>query len=144
MPSEEAPPALYSHACAVYQKMYEQSTRKQADGITEMVVYEGMLTKLVTDPDSLNLPVPYYTRIRAKLLGMGCIRQLKRGGGTAPSQWELIREPNFDDWVAAEEVIVSPYQAQLDHLIAQVQEWGRHISRIEKALGLLDIPLPKE
>lgn len=142
MPSEEAPPALFNHACAVYEKMYSQSRREQADGVTTMIVYEGMLTKLMTE--ELGLPVPYFTRIRGKLLGMGCIRQLRRGGGSSPSQWELIKEPSFEDWVDSEEVVQTPQQEEIERLGTELRLIMRHIQRLEDVTGLRDIPLPRE
>jgi hypothetical protein len=105
-----------------------------------MVVYEGMLTKLVTE--DLGLPVPYYTKVRQFLMAMGCIRQLRRGGGSAPSQWELIREPTIDLWddlTDDEPQTFGP--SPIEQMIAMQ---GRRIMRLEKALGIADVPLPKE
>ena len=90
------PSAMFQHCARVYGTMFSQASRVQADGTTTMVVYEGFLTKLVKD--ECNLPTPYYTAIRRKLLDMGCIRQLRRGGSSSPSQWELLREPTADLW----------------------------------------------
>src|SRR5947207_2735468 len=84
---EEVLPALFGHCVAVYAAM-EKSARR-AGG---MVVYEGMLTRLMAGPP-LMLSTPYYTKIRRELLRMGCIRQLKRGGGNSASQWELCTPP---------------------------------------------------
>jgi transcription termination factor NusB len=66
----------------------------------EAVVYEGFLTRLITQ--QLNLSVPYYTKVRKALLRMGCIRQLRRGGGSSPSQWELSHEPDLDSFLKQE------------------------------------------
>ncbi len=57
------------------------------------VVWEGMLVNFITG--RMNLSVPYYTTITRALKRMGCIEQIKRGGGTAPSQWRLVTEPTL-------------------------------------------------
>lgn len=64
-----------------------------------MTVWEGFFTKLITE--DLGLSVPYYTAIRRELIRMECIRQLRRGGGSSPSQWELLREPTEELWHSA-------------------------------------------
>lgn len=90
----DAPAAmLYQHCESAYNKMLE--TAKRVDGA---VVWEGALTRLITH--DLNLSIPYYTSITRTLRAMGCIRQLKRGGGTAGSQWELINDPSEEKFSA--------------------------------------------
>lgn len=90
-------PAIFDHCLRTYKEMLSESrtvaeiTGKDA---TRVVVYEGFLTNLITQ--KMRLSVPYYGRIRSLLIDMGCIRQLKRGGGTAPSQWEMITEPTVE------------------------------------------------
>lgn len=106
---EQALPAIYEHACNVYRLM--ESTARlitmEARGLQEeMLVWEGHLTKLITG-EPLHLSVPYYTAVTRELKRMGCIRQLRRGGGNAPSQWQLLTEPteqlfrNEYDYVAS-------------------------------------------
>lgn len=111
--NEGAPPALFEHCVNTYRVMLAEAkpvtqmgtalTAAERGGETvvdlqghgnEIMVYEGFFTQLVTS--KLNLSVPYYTTVRRALMNMGCIRQLKRGGGTSPSQWELIYEPTLD------------------------------------------------
>lgn len=79
-------PAMFEHCVRTYREMLSE-----AHGVGDVVVYEGFLTALITQ--KINLSVPYYGRVKKTLTDMGCIKQLKRGGGTAPSQWELITEP---------------------------------------------------
>jgi hypothetical protein len=92
-----AVPQIYKHCENVYAAM-RKTAREVTEGKTRMVVWEGHLTRLIgTD---LDLPTPYYTAIRGHLLAMGCVRQLRRGGGTATSQWELLKPPTptlFDE-----------------------------------------------
>lgn len=102
------PPALYEHCVRTYEAMLAQAktltvTSKGVEledrsvdpdedtTASEIIVYEGFLTQLITG--KLNLSVPYYTSITRALVRMGCIRQMRRGGGASPSQWELIYQP---------------------------------------------------
>lgn len=92
-------PAIFEHACNVYKTMeadavlYWRDPQDQDKG--KLLVWEGHLTKLIT---GLNLSVPYYTSVTRELKRMGCIRQMRRGGGNATSQWELLREPSEELW----------------------------------------------
>lgn len=90
---DNTPAALYLHCVNVYNRMLQEArvVTDVGDGSEPMVVWEGMLTALITS--KMNLSVPYYTHVTRSLKKMGCIRQLKRGGGTAPSLWELITDP---------------------------------------------------
>lgn len=88
---EDTTPALYQHCVNTYQAMLSEASSRQDDQDNEIIVWEGMFTALITS--KLHLSVPYYTQITRALKRMGCIRQLKRGGGSAPSMWELITEP---------------------------------------------------
>jgi hypothetical protein len=56
-------------------------------------VYRGHLTKLFT---KLHLSTPYYSMVTKQLKAMGCIEQLRRGGGGAESEWQLIAAPTED------------------------------------------------
>lgn len=85
---------VYDHCVNVYEEMKNQS-REEERGL----VYEGHLTKLF---NSLQLSTPYYTSVKNHLTAMGCIEQLRRGGGNAPSRWLLLAEPDeetFNDIV---------------------------------------------
>jgi len=62
------------------------------------MIYEGHLTQLFR---KLRLSTPYYTQIKNQLTGMGCIEQIRRGGGSAESRWVLWKEPTLEEWKAA-------------------------------------------
>lgn len=90
---EEIPlPAIFGHACTVYKEMESEAelVERADQGMAQVLVWEGHLTKLVT---RLHLSVPYYTSVTRELKRMGCIKQLRRGGGNATSQWLLVTEP---------------------------------------------------
>lgn len=144
MPSEKLPPgpiqddrpvALYLHCIEVYKAMVNDAIvinnpgdQEEAD---EIVIWEGMLTALITQ--ELHLSVPYYTKITQALKRMGCIRQLKRGGGTAPSQWELLREPTEE--LFAEAVPLKKKPVTKDALYEErFANHERRLAVLEKAL----------
>jgi hypothetical protein len=96
-PDEESLPVLFFHSKDVYEAMLRQSSKQPYhDGGEERVavVYEGFLTKLFTE--DLRLSVPLYSSVLAALKKMGCVAQLRRGGSTSPSQWQLFTEPTKD------------------------------------------------
>lgn len=87
-----AEPALFQHCESVYAAMLEESTIQDIDG-HDATVYQGFLTRLIT---KLSLPNPYYTYITNALTEMGCILQLRRGGGSTPSLWLLRCAPTIE------------------------------------------------
>lgn len=95
---EEVVPALYNHCVAVYQAMHEQASVSPLEPLNdeseEALVYEGFLTRLVTN--DVGLAIPYYTKVTNELKRMGCIAQLRRGGSSTPSRWQLLTEPDFE------------------------------------------------
>jgi hypothetical protein len=91
----DAIPAMYEHAAAVYAAMREVAVQDETTG---QVVYEGHLTALFR---KLHLSVPYYTHIKNRLVNMGCIEQLRRGGGTAQSRWILWKVPTLEEYKQA-------------------------------------------
>lgn len=132
--------AMYIHCRKVYDLMFERATRQKADGEIDIIVYEGMLTRLVTD--DLGLPVPYYTALRRALLGMGCVRQLRRGGGPSPSQWELLVTPTLELWNAwAEGVSAESTAKGTESSTSDMSHISRRILRLETILGIADQPL---
>lgn len=93
---DETPAALYTHCVNVYERMVQEA-RMESNGD---VIWEGMLVNFITG--KMNLSVPYYTTITRALKRMNCIEQIKRGGGTAPSQWRLITAPTLEAFESAQ------------------------------------------
>jgi hypothetical protein len=107
-------PIVFEHCKTVYDAMDKKAKLVYPDGEApedvlepgvesashpdEMLVWEGMLTALITK--ELHFSVPYYSKIRNELMRMGCIRQLRRGGGSSPSQWELICAPTRERFLS--------------------------------------------
>jgi len=93
--TQEALPTKLIHCQNVYTTMRESAEEFKADGSVPIIVWEGYFTALMRD---LNLAVPYYSMVKNLLEKMGCIRQLRRGGGNAKSQWELLKPPTLGLW----------------------------------------------
>lgn len=103
---EVVPPALFNHCMAIYQTMREEATLGDVaplndENFEEGLIYEGFLTKLFSD---VGLAVPYYSKVMRTLKRMGCVVQLRRGGSSTPSRWQLITEPTMETFEASESV----------------------------------------
>ena len=96
MPDTETavPPALFEHVSTIYNAMARE-VEEDKDGNK---VWTGFATHLFKEYD---LSVPYYTQVMRMLQAMDCLRQLRRGGGTAPSKWLLNQEPSMELFDAA-------------------------------------------
>lgn len=94
-PNPDVKPAPLLHCERVYERMHQEAKEVRETDVP-MLVWEGFTTQLLKN---LELAVPYYSTIRRALLDMGCVKQLRRGGGTSPSQWELIKPPTMDLWM---------------------------------------------
>lgn len=100
MRKDDTPAALYLHCVNTYEGMLRdaKSVKNTRTGEDE-IIWEGMLVNFITS--KMNLSVPYYTTITRALKRMGCVEQLKRGGGTAPSQWRLLEAPTLSAYESA-------------------------------------------
>lgn len=140
MSDREPIPALFEHCLNTYEKMLQLAEKKQFDGGQggEGMVYEGHLTKLITQ--DLNLSTPYFTHVTGALKRMGCIEQLRRGGSSSESQWLLIKSPTLEDFLnQATRQRKAPKPATEDQFAALQQQLvaiNKRVSRIEQALGL--------
>lgn len=124
----------YNHCVEVYKLMEREATHIKADTGVVMLVWEGFFTKLIVD--RLQYSVPYFSTIRRELIRMGCIRQLRRGGGTSPSQWELLREPTEAAWhtAPAKPLQAATRQAQSE---GQIVDLCRRLDRLEENFNTL-------
>jgi phosphosulfolactate synthase (CoM biosynthesis protein A) len=137
--SEEARmPALYGHCVRVYNALLQEAQRVEEAGV-EMIVWEGFPTTFFRE--KMDLSTPYYTFVRRALIRMGCIRMLRRGGSTTPSQWELIREPDPDKFLEVN--VKEPTVRELQQSVFEqaLRDLGRRVERLEASTGLHRIPL---
>lgn len=122
---------LFDHCVKVYKAMTDESHLDQIDG-QPVRVYEGHLTKLVAD---LNLAAPYYTSTKNALIDMGCISQLRRGGGTAQSKWILIMWPTEELFNETPE-LNKPGKGKMAVIEQQLRDVKKRMDRLEQAVGL--------
>lgn len=129
--------AVFRHCKAVYEAMLAESRTVQAeeDDDVTMVVYEGNLTTLITDKhEGLGLATPYYTKTTQALKGLNCIRQLRRGGGTSPSLWELVTEPDLNEY---EKYVKTGVPRSASAMMAQqIRGLNERVSVLEAALQI--------
>jgi len=132
-------PAAYDHLVAVYNAMAKQATPDEETG--ELRVYEGHLTGLFR---RLKLSTPYYTTIKNRLVAMGCIEQLKRGGGAAMSRWILWKEPTIEGYLAAStrksrtsSDRVSSLEQRIRDLQRQQVVQGADIDELRRMIGVV-------
>ena len=128
-------PAVFEHARTVYNLMEEEAKlvthNVTEDGHEVMLIWEGHLTKLF---QRLHLSVPYYTSVTRELKRMGCIAQKRRGGGNAPSQWMILREPTeelFRDERTRSNNTVTRRRDRLSRLEQQVTDLARDHAKIK-------------
>jgi hypothetical protein len=123
---DKAPVKLWEHVCTVFAEMQRSSKNERVNG-KHALVYEGHMTKLFRD---LNLATPYYSSVLQRLKQMGCIRQLSRGGGSAPSRWELLTDPDYDDFEAVE-TSKREGKSRLGDVEVKVADFGERLARLE-------------
>jgi len=119
---------MFQHCLLVYNTMMEQSVQGP-DSMPS--VYRGYLTHLIRD--ELNLPLPYYTIIKRTLEQLGCIDQIKRGGGPQPSEWLLLHA--LDPLAYAQLQYNEVRTSRLDVLEQAVASMNQRLGKVERILA---------
>lgn len=90
-------PVIFEHCLVAWRAMVKESIA--ADGYnpdTDLPrLWRGSLTKLFEEE---GLGISRYTMVTNLLKQMDCIFQRRRGGGTTPSEWVLLKEPDLDEY----------------------------------------------
>jgi hypothetical protein len=126
-------PTVYEYSVRVYQTMKEEASTESLGpqyGDEEGLVWEGFSTKLI---ERLNLPTPYYTKVFGELKRMDCLRQLRRGGNTAPSRWLLVQPPTVELFLKMQPSRKPDAKTSVQQ---QINDLNNRMGRIEEALGL--------
>ena len=132
---ETSLPSLFVHCRKIWARMAELSETVDVEGHPTSV-YRGHLTKLVIKEQGLS--VPYYTQVMQALKAMGCVRQLRRGGGNAKSIWELKAEPTEERWKRFESTGKTPAAAGKTAVLEQqVRDINRRLQSVEATVQLL-------
>lgn len=142
-------PALFEHCQRVYDKMETEANlidlEPSAPSGHKSLIWEGYLTKLFS---SLHLSVPYYTSVTRELKRMGCVRQKRRGGGNAPSQWEIITAPTeelFRSDMNRTSGIAAKKASRQQMLEQRVSDLSKTVNRIaSENEAILDILMERE
>jgi hypothetical protein len=140
METAEKVPALFSHCVTVYDTMLAQSTRQDIEGVPTMV-WEGFLTDLIQR--ELKFSSPYYSSIMQALQAMGCVRQLRRGGNSSPSQWQLNCDPTVEAFAEQAKSTIAPKYDPMDAVQQQLRDLQRRVERLEELTGISGLPLPR-
>jgi hypothetical protein len=131
---EELPlPAIFGHCEKVYDLMRSQAEPVEVEG-TRIIVWQGFLTHLIGE--QLNMPTPYYTSIRNNLVRMGCVKQLQRGGGNSPSQWEMVRKPT-PELFREKAPKRSQRDLELETMRGQLSDLNARLAKLESNFGKL-------
>lgn len=117
-------PVMYDHCVTVYTKMAEEATGDQ---------YEGFSTKLV---QSCGLPSPYYTAVMRRLKEMGCIEQVRRGGGNAVSVWKLITPPT-EELFEAIDLSTRRKPTRYEFVEQQVRDLNKRVYNMETIIDMM-------
>lgn len=145
---EERPTSvIFDHCVAVYGEMKSQAREEDLSDTMDIVppesaqemrlVYEGHLTKLFA---GLGLSTPYYTAIMGHLKAMGCVEQLRRGGGNSPSRWMLVRPPDEEAFKSIEtrnrhsRGKTAAVEQQIRDLTVQINALSARLSNVEAVM----------
>lgn len=144
---EERPmKALYDHCNLIFDEMYkeavpeetvvsriegdEQTPGTEVTTATGYMIWTGHTTHLFS---RLGMATPYYTTVMTALKKMGCVEQIKRGGGNSMSKWRLVRKPEEDYFHAAEK-LQKPVQGSQKALEQQVRDLNKRVTTLEDVL----------
>jgi hypothetical protein len=131
---EERPmKALYDHCVTVFDEMFKEAVPEDVSGVAPdlaepgYMIWTGHLTQVFA---RLGMATPYYTSVMSALKKMGCVEQVKRGGGNSMSKWRLVRRPEEDFFHAAEK-LKSPTQGSQKALEQQMRDMNTRLTTLE-------------
>jgi hypothetical protein len=120
--------AVLEHAVSIYDRMHQESRQTEKGR-----VWEGHLTRLC---DELNIARGYYSYVRQCLLDMGCIEQIKRGGGAGMSKWRLIKRPDEETYAGKEPGRPNKTSSsKVRTLEQQNTDLNRRVAYLEREMG---------
>lgn len=139
--------ALYDHCVEIFEEMEreavpEETTENNYSGgpamdqpqtiasATGYMIWTGHTTHLFS---RLGKATPYYTSVMEALKKMGCVEQIKRGGGNSMSKWRLVRRPEEEYFHAAEK-LRRPVQGSQKALEQQMRDLNKRVTALEDAL----------
>jgi hypothetical protein len=144
--------ALYDHCILVFDSMFEEAVPEEtvenvghgdvddpeSEAPNGYMIWTGHTTQLFA---RLQMATPYYTSVMACLKKMGCIEQVKRGGGNAMSKWRLVRKPEEEYFHAAEK-IKKPANGSFAAMEQQMRAMNIRLTNLEDLFNNLVQNLP--
>jgi hypothetical protein len=121
MPEPKPQRAIFRHTIRFYDALADQAQVEEG-----LQVYRGHPTAVATD--DLELPLPYYSKMREILITIGSVKQIKRGSGKTESVWVLVRAPTAEDFAGVDDTATKQnnesrlYQLATDAAIARIEE----------------------
>src|SRR5438552_16082227 len=91
----EALPTFFGHAIKVYSMLEREAVGVVREDGTIVRQWTGFFTHTIKDA---GFSSAYYSRIKPLLIELGCVTQVRRGGGTAPTVFILNHPPVVDDF----------------------------------------------
>ena len=125
-----AHPAMWEHVKRTYFAMRVASETSEG-----RVYYTGFISSLMFD--ELGVPVPYYGKVLGILKLMGCVAQIRRGGGRSQSQWELFEEPTLENFEKAWEQYKGP--PKTDPMEAKMKDVTRMVGGVDVPKAIADL-----
>jgi hypothetical protein len=136
--------ALFDHCVTVFEEMFKEAVPEETavrnyDGGPAMdqpnieiepsgyMIWTGHTTQLFA---RLGMATPYYTTVMRALKKMGCVEQVRRGGGNAQSKWRLVRRPE-EEFFHAAELLKMPVQGTQKALEQQMRDMNSRLSALE-------------
>lgn len=127
-------PALYGHCVTIYRMLHREAEDVDFEGDT-VRVFEGSTTNVF---NRAHLSTPYYSHVMKRLQNMGCVRQIRRGGGSSMSRWLIITEPTPEAWAQAAEMSrVTARSGKVVQLEQKVRDLQRQFVEMKAVLDLL-------
>lgn len=123
------PNAIWDHANTIYDAMKKDSRRVRIEGV-HAHLWEGFATHLFSEK---RVPIPYYGKVLNALKEMGCIRLIKRGARTQPSQWALYKKPTRKDFDVVAKKVTTKRRSDIEAVEQRQRD-------VEKRIGTVDIP----
>lgn len=123
--NEETISVMYEHCRKAYSIL-----REEAEKLGDEVIWEGFMTHLIGD--QMGMSTPYYSSILSNLKRMGCVKQIRRGGSSTPSQWALLQPPTVELFQNAESRTVG--KGRIDSLEQRVSDITSRLDAIERML----------
>lgn len=128
---ESTNPLLYDRCVTIYNALYEQSQVAH-----EGRVFTGLVSNIFAEH---KLSLGYYTPVMQRLRDMGCIEQIRRGGGGKPSVYMIYSAPTIGAYEDSKNrpSKASREEAKTSQLQSTVVLLSQRVGALESQLAIL-------